>query len=355
MDTVTQMILGAAVGQAAGYKKIGKTAIILGVIGGTIPDLDVFYTPLLGELGEWKYHRHVTHSLFFGPLFGTIMGWAVWKWRDKIPENLSAYIAVCVLAILTHPLLDLFTIYGTQLLAPFSTARFEISAVSIIDPVYTLILTLGLLTLCFKNLRRRATMIGSIALALSTLYLGYGWTQNLKAEKIAIAQLNEQGVAFNDINTYTTLFQPYLRRIVVREPDNNIRVGFVSTWSPQDIKWSCRTLPDDVLTRAAYDTEEGKTLLWFANNEVTAQYSADGKTLSLLDARYGLTGDTAFGWWGLTFPVTDKILAPPEKYRGTRDASSDAIANLFRAAYGRPNTLLPEKDIGCPAPKTRQN
>ena len=44
MDSLTQVVLGAAVGEAALGKKIGNRAIVWGGIAGTIPDLDVLIT-----------------------------------------------------------------------------------------------------------------------------------------------------------------------------------------------------------------------------------------------------------------------------------------------------------------------
>ena len=47
MDSLTQIILGAACGEAVLGKKIGNRALLFGAIGGTIPDLDVFIGRLL--------------------------------------------------------------------------------------------------------------------------------------------------------------------------------------------------------------------------------------------------------------------------------------------------------------------
>ena len=46
MDSLTQIVLGAACGEAVLGKKIGNKALLFGAIGGTIPDLDVFVGPL---------------------------------------------------------------------------------------------------------------------------------------------------------------------------------------------------------------------------------------------------------------------------------------------------------------------
>ena len=42
MDSVTQIALGAAVGEAVLGRKIGNRAMLWGAIAGTLPDLDVF-------------------------------------------------------------------------------------------------------------------------------------------------------------------------------------------------------------------------------------------------------------------------------------------------------------------------
>ena len=41
MDSLTQIILGAAVGEATLGRKVGNRAMLWGAVGGTIPDLDV--------------------------------------------------------------------------------------------------------------------------------------------------------------------------------------------------------------------------------------------------------------------------------------------------------------------------
>ena len=47
------------------------------------------------------------------------------------------------LALVTHPLLDAMTVYGTQLALPFSDHPFGVGSIFIIDPLYTLPLLAG--------------------------------------------------------------------------------------------------------------------------------------------------------------------------------------------------------------------
>src|SRR5262245_6887524 len=140
MDTVTQAVLGAACGQAAGVRTLGRRALGWGAVGGLLPDLDALIGP--GTLLEFRFHRSFMHSVWFGPLVGTALG--LWLHRRDVaagrPTSRAAWIAVMVSSILTHPLLDWFTTYGTQLLHPFSGRRFALDAVPIVDPVYTIAL-----------------------------------------------------------------------------------------------------------------------------------------------------------------------------------------------------------------------
>ena len=58
MDPFTHMALGACIGQAIGYKRFGGKALLFGAVAAGMPDLDVLWTPYLGEYASWKYHRH---------------------------------------------------------------------------------------------------------------------------------------------------------------------------------------------------------------------------------------------------------------------------------------------------------
>jgi len=60
MDSLSQIVLGAAVGEAVLGKKIGNKAMLWGGIAGTIPDLDIIASPFMNELQSLVFHlqRH---------------------------------------------------------------------------------------------------------------------------------------------------------------------------------------------------------------------------------------------------------------------------------------------------------
>ena len=74
VDTVTQALLGATVGQAGFSHRLGRRALWWGAIAGTIPDLDVLAIAVDGPFAQLRYHRGVTHSLWFGFAAGPPLG-----------------------------------------------------------------------------------------------------------------------------------------------------------------------------------------------------------------------------------------------------------------------------------------
>jgi len=82
MDSLTQIILGAAVGEAVLGKKVGNKAMLYGAIAGTIPDLDIFTSYFTDTITAISIHRGFTHSIVFAVLFAFIFGWIVSKYES---------------------------------------------------------------------------------------------------------------------------------------------------------------------------------------------------------------------------------------------------------------------------------
>ena len=65
MDSISQLTLGAAVGEVVLGRKVGNKAILWGAIGGTIPDLDVLSAAFMDTIDQLIIHRGFSHSIFF--------------------------------------------------------------------------------------------------------------------------------------------------------------------------------------------------------------------------------------------------------------------------------------------------
>jgi inner membrane protein len=351
LDSLSQAALGAAIGYAAGGKRLGRAALAAGAVAGTIPDLDTFVLLPFDAFAGWTHHRGLSHSLFFGLIAGPVLGWAVWRWnRHRRPfapageaDARADWIRVFTLGLVTHPLLDWFTIYGTQLLAPLTSARFGLPGLGIIDPGYTLPLLVAVGFAFARPRAHRARFAVFLALAASTLYLFYGFAQNKAVDAKARAQLAAEGVAVAQVRVFTTIFQPWLRRITVDEPEG-ARVGFASPFQRGAIAWTCFARSNGSAIDAVRETREGRILDWFADGHVwaIAAPQSDGTTLvRLTDRRYGVPGPTIKGWWGIESRVDaqGRVLEAPVKIELPRDVSR--AGELFAAALGRPTELFP--------------
>ena len=145
------------------------------------------------------YSCLIHHLLFFSLIIAPIVGYLVWRHyqkkttEDKVP--LTTWISLAMWVLLTHPLLDLFTVYGTQLLWPFSNYRFSLSAIGVIDPVYSGALLLSVFTgLRLKRCPYISQMIATVALFFTSGYLFYGLEMNQTAERLATTELTRANI-----------------------------------------------------------------------------------------------------------------------------------------------------------------
>ena len=75
-------------------------------------------------------------------------------------------------SIFTHPILDSFTAYGTQLFAPFSNYRVAFNNISVADPLYTLpFLIMLIVVMFFKRTSSKRRLFLKLGLGVSSLYM----------------------------------------------------------------------------------------------------------------------------------------------------------------------------------------
>src|SRR5690606_27030669 len=118
MDSLTQIVLGAAVGEAVLGKKVGNKAILYGAIAGTIPDLDILSGYFTDTLTAIEWHRGFSHSIFFSVLFAPVFGWLIHKLERKQAATWRDWSLLMFWGLVTDPILDAFTTWGTQLFWP---------------------------------------------------------------------------------------------------------------------------------------------------------------------------------------------------------------------------------------------
>lgn len=345
MDPISQAALGAAAGHALFHRQLGSRAVVLGAFAGAFPDIDAFYGYFDGPFGRLVSHRGITHSLFFGPVVGSLAGWAWWRREqsraspgDDVPA-LRFWIGLFVVALMSHPLLDWFTTFGTQLLAPFSRARFALDAISIVDPVYTVTLLGGLLLAARARHRPHAGLFTGGALLLSTAYLFVGLGLNDMAVRETQRQLAADGIDGAEVHAFPTMLQlPHRRVVAITE--NEIRVGFVSMWRPCKIEWGVARRIRSAEIDAILATREGRIYEWFAAGLLAARVAdetgaGDPRSIRLVDLRYGYVPDPTVGLWGIEtrFDATGRMIGLPERYSSRPEVSRESVGRLLADAF----------------------
>ncbi|MBN3571855.1 metal-dependent hydrolase [Vibrio neptunius] len=178
MDPLTQGLIGAALPQSVSDKKHSLVAGGLGMFAGMSPDLDVFIRSSHDPLLFLEYHRQFTHSLLFIPLGSLVCSLVLhWLFSRRFGLNFGKTWLYCSLGFATHALLDACTSYGTQLLWPASHERYAWNIVSVVDPVFTLPLLIGIAV----TLRKRTPWGARVALLWGLSYLSLGIIQKERA------------------------------------------------------------------------------------------------------------------------------------------------------------------------------
>jgi len=201
MDSLTQIVLGAAVGEAVLGKKVGNKAILFGAIAGTIPDLDILVRYFTDNVTAIEIHRGFSHSIVFSIVFAPIFGWLVYKILKKKEATWQEWSWLFFWGLFTHPILDSFTTWGTQLFWPFET-RLAFQNIFVIDPLYTLpFLVFLVLTMFQERSSEKRRKFNRLGLVISSCYLGITLVLKGISYQKFIQALEEQQIAYLAIDT----------------------------------------------------------------------------------------------------------------------------------------------------------
>ncbi|MEE8307202.1 MAG: metal-dependent hydrolase [Gammaproteobacteria bacterium] len=332
MDPLSQAALGGAVGGLVAGRRLGVgRALAWGALAGALPDIDLLANVADDSFFNLRHHRGLTHALWFGPVVGPPLGWLLWQcYRRTRPDpGWQPWVGLMVVALLSHPLLDLFTHYGTQLLTPFSDQRFALPAIPAVDPLYTLILLLGLGSALLRPRSLKSAL--RACLVLSTSYLALGLLCNARVETHLRAQLAEQGLAVERLGVFPTFLQLPLRRVVVIS-QGEVRVSFASAWRACPIEWGpVGHAPSAPQLASLLQSHQGRTFAWFTNHWLSVTPTDSGGH-RYNDLRFGFSRDPGQGLWSVTVGASDGQAVPV--YRNHRPSLDwQVITELFRAGF----------------------
>ena len=291
MDSVTQLLLGAAVGEAAIGRQVGRRALIWGAVAGTLPDLDVF-VPLGDAVSDFTYHRSASHSLLVLGLLTPLLAWLITRLHPDTRPHLGRWMGAIYLVFATHVLLDSLTAYGTQIFWPLVTTPVALSTIFIIDPLYTLPLLVGVIAaLVLSRDKALGYRINRVGLVLSTLYLSWTLVAKVVVEQNFEAALERQGIDYRAMFTVPAPFNSILWRAVVRA-DNAYYEAYYSLLDDDAEIRFYRYPSDDVLLDALAGHWPAERLVWFSKGFYGVNVVDDDIVVS--DLRMGLEPDYVF-------------------------------------------------------------
>ncbi len=296
MDSLTQIVLGAACGEAVLGKKIGNKALLFGAIGGTIPDLDVYVGNLLygNQIDVMLFHRGFMHSILFSVLAAFVLGWGIHKLYNSGKRLGSTttkdWIGLFFWSLITHPILDCFTPYGTQLFAPFSNYRVALNNIAVADPVYTLPFLVCMIVLMFFNRtsnKRRLWL--KLGLGISSAYMLFTLGNKLYVDSVFRKSLSEKHIEAERFSTQPAIFNNILWYAIAETKD----AYWVADYSLFDTKNTFSNFRKvskqrDLLPEQYTDV---KHLAWFSNQYYSI-YKINDTEFRYNDLRYPLLDST---------------------------------------------------------------
>ncbi|WP_298825806.1 metal-dependent hydrolase [uncultured Piscinibacter sp.] len=331
MDSLSQIALGAAVGVATmGRRTAVWKAALWGAVAGTLPDLDVLIDH--GDpIRNMVLHRAETHAPFWLTLCSLPFAAAIARLHGEWPHWRRWWLAMW-LALVTHPMLDAMTVYGTQLGLPFTDHPFAVGSVFIIDPLYTLPLLVGTGWALAARGGGRAIAVNAAGLLLSTAYLGWGVLAQQQVERVARASLAAQGIDAERVLVSPTVFNSVLWRVVAMADDSYVE-GFRSLLDETPTMHFDR-FPRGQMLAAELEALDGvRRIAAFSKGFYKLQQ--EGDRVLLTDLRMGQEPNYIF-----TFVIARREsppvpLAVPEQV-GSRPDLARGLPWLWRRSLGEP-------------------
>ena len=336
MDSITQIVLGAACGEAVLGKKIGNRALLFGAIGGTIPDLDVFVGKWLfnNEIDAMAFHRGFMHSFLFAILaavgFGMLVFWIYNRGKRFGMTTQNQWMWLFFASIFTHPILDSFTAYGTQLFAPFSDYRVAFNNIAVADPLYTLPFLIALIVMmCFKRTSAKRRLFLKIGLGISSLYMVLTLVNKYHVHGVYKQALESQQIDYVRFQTQPTILNNILWYGIAETADAYY-VGFYSILDTEATisKWHKLPKNHELIEGMSKDL---KTLAWFSGGYYNLNETGTPDTFLFKDLRYPLMDENDPNSSIFKFTITKTN----DRWEAAPFYASDLSEDAFEAFWTR--------------------
>jgi len=285
LDSLSQIVLGAAVGELMLGKKIGNKAQLLGAIAGTVPDLDVFLN-FLGhtELEKLAIHRGYSHALFTHLLLALPFAWATYRlFKRKI--SYGKWYMFWLLGFVTHVLLDSFTTYGTQLLLPFTNYLVGFNNIAVVDVFWTFpFMALLMVCLFIKRDRPKRMKFAIASMTYAVGYMIFTFVNKYNVHTKMAESLKEHHIQYDELSTSPNFFHNFLWSGTALTRDSIYFTEYSILQKENEIEWVVMPRHEDLLEAHA-DQKDIEVVKWFSQGKYLAEQEAD--TLKMYVAKWG--------------------------------------------------------------------
>ncbi len=333
MDSVTQAVLGAGIQGALLGRVQGRRALVYGAALATVPDLDVLMR-YPDPVSLMTYHRGFSHSVFVLTGLAALLAWLIRKYWPQAPYSGRRLFLTLWLVLVTHPVLDAFTVYGTQLFWPLARIPESWAAIFIIDPVYTVPLLAAVLFAVGFGMTLTARRLLAAALVFSTAYLGFGLAGRIAAEDRVREAMQGQGIAVSELRAVPMPFNTLVWRVIAKTADGHYYESVSSLFDREPPEWLRQPLNLDV-AQALADVPLHQRLRWFTDDWL--RYDVIGDALVVTDLRMGMAGHYTF-----RFKMAERAAdgqwraVTPSSWPGERGGWAELKLVLARILHAQP-------------------
>lgn len=283
MDTLTHALIGAGAGEVLLGKKNDKgKAAFAGAFFANLPDLDVLFGTFINDLQQLTFHRGPTHSLLFALIASIVLGLVLKKYTSFGKHSSSQKIYLFTFfCLFSHIILDLFTSYGMLLFWPFSYNPVSLNIISIIDPLFTLPLLLGLLIYYIFKTGKKTLYF---AFLISFCYLFFTFYNKYQVQNYFIKHTENAPEDAELLNTKPTLLNNILWRGIA-ENEAFYFVSFYSFFDSKKQEWTAYPKNQNLIDEIRHHREI--TILLRALEHQYIIEKTDSHTWYVHDMRFG--------------------------------------------------------------------
>ena len=319
MDSLTHIVLGAAVGELLAGRRLGKKALLIGAVANSLPDIDFVASFWLDTAHDVWAHRGITHSFLFILIMTPLLSWLAARLLPRSSMTRKDWWLFFGLQLFAHVFIDAFNAYGTGWFEPFDHHRFAFHVLFVADPFFSIWLAIAfvvLLLLRTQHPARKKWAAGG--LLLSSVYLCYCIGNKISTDTHAKADLQQQQLKYTRYISTPTPLNNWLWYIVA-EDSAGFYTGYRSVFDHEPVRFRFQSR-HTALLKPFLQHSDLRYLVRFSQGFYTVEQWGD--TTVFNDLRFG----EIRGWadpkarfvfhYFLEYPAYNKVVVQRGRFEG---------------------------------------